>query len=245
MRSVAKMLVKKPLNALGMDIVRVRPEAPRRFRPSEATEFLWLSSLNINTIIDIGAHIGEFAMMIHKILPSAAILSFEPLKEPVRQLEINMKNVSNFKVFNCALGDTNTKKDMRRNGFTPSSSFLQMAELHKETFPFTMQEANEPVQVMRLDDVVRDLYLEDNILIKIDVQGYEDRVISGGMNLILRAKLLIIETSFQMLYQGQPLFDEVYYLLRDKGFKYMGNLDQLRSPADGSVLQADAIFVKQ
>lgn len=38
------MLVRKPLNAVGLDIVRLRP-SPRRLELSEATKFLWLSSL--------------------------------------------------------------------------------------------------------------------------------------------------------------------------------------------------------
>lgn len=245
-RNIARMLVKRPLNALGLDIVRlsVNSTDTKQFEPSEANKFIWLSCLNINTIVDIGAHIGEFAMMAYQILPKASIISFEPLEEAFRQLNFNMRTVPNFKAFNCALGDRNSTMEMHRNEFTPSSSLLKMADLHREAFPFTMNETVETIEVKRLDDVLQGLNLEDYILIKIDVQGYEDRVILGGENLISRAKLLVVEVSFQTLYERQPLFDEIYHLLRRKGFKYMGNLHQLRSPVDGCVLQADAIFIK-
>jgi len=245
-RNIAKMLVKRPLNALGLDIVRlsVNSTDTKQFEPSEANKFIWLSRLNINTIVDIGAHIGEFAMMVYQILPKASIISFEPLEEAFRQLNFNMRTVPNFKAFNVALGDQDSETDMHRNEFSPSSSLLPMANLHKEAFPFTSREGLEKVRIRRLDDVLKGQYLEDNILVKIDVQGYEDRVIVGGENLLSRAKLLIVETSFQTLYERQPLFDEIYHLLRRKGFKYMGNLHQLRSPVDGCVLQADAIFIK-
>ncbi len=56
--------------------------------------------------------------------------------------------------------------------------------------------------------------------------------------------MLIVGTSFRTLYEGQPLFDEIYGLLRQMGFKYVENWNQLLSPVDGSVLQADAIFAK-
>ncbi len=184
-------------------------------------------------------------MMIHRVLPKARILSFEPLEDCFRQLQANLRSVSNFKAFRCALGDKDAKQHMYRNEFSPSSSLLQMNILHKEAFPFTKHEMIETVEVRRLDNVVRDLNLEDGILVKIDVQGFEDRVIWGGESLIARARVLIVETSFQPLYRGQALFDGIYSLMRDRGFKYMGNLDQLRSPIDGSVLQADAVFVKE
>jgi FkbM family methyltransferase len=246
-RNIAKMLVKRPLNALGLDIVRlsVNSTHAKQFKPSEANKFIWLSRLNINTIIDVGAHKGEFALMIHDILPKASITSFEPLKEAFRQLNFNMRTVPNFKAFHCALGDRNSTMEIHRNEYTQSSSLLKMADLHREAFPFTMNEMIETVEVKRLDDVLQGSYLEEHILIKMDVQGYEDRVILGGENVISRAKLLVVETSFQTLYERQPLFDEVYSMLKQRGFAYIGNWDQIISPADGSVLQADAMFVRQ
>jgi FkbM family methyltransferase len=246
-RNTAKMLVKRPLNALGFDIVRpsVNSTDTRRFEPLEANKFIWLSRLNINTIVDIGAHEGEFAMKANSILPKARIISFEPLADAFRRLTFNMRTVPNFKAFNCALGDRNSTMKIHRNEFTASSSLLRMVDLHREAFPFTINETIETVEVKRLDDVLQGLYLEDYILIKIDVQGYEDRVILGGENVISRAKLLVVETSFQTLYETQPLFDAVYGMLRQRGFAYIGNWDQLISPADGSVLQADAMFVRQ
>jgi FkbM family methyltransferase len=156
-----------------------------------------------------------------------------------------METVPNFKAFNFALGDGNIiKADMHRNNFTPSSSLLEMADLHKQAFPFTAEESCETVEVRRLDDIMADISLIDNILIKIDVQGYEDKVIRGGEKLIGRAKVLIIEASFHKLYEGQPLFDEIYSSLREIGFRYIGNLTQLHHPVDGRVLQADLILTQ-
>ena len=63
--------------------------------------------------------------------------------------------------------------------------------------------------------------------------------------MVARAKIMIIEVSFQPLYEGGPLFDDVYRLLKAYGFTYNGNFEQLCSPKDGRVLQADAIFCRQ
>jgi len=156
-----------------------------------------------------------------------------------------MKGVKTFTPFKIALGDVDGQSEFRRNEFSPSSSMLPMASLHKRSFPITEQEIVEPVAIRRLDNIVRDLVLPDDILVKMDVQGYEDKVISGGQSLFSRAKVAIVETSFFVLYDGQPLFDEIYALFRAMGFRYMGNFDQLKSPLDGTILQADAIFMKE
>jgi len=244
---ILKLLIRKPLHLLGVDLVRYEPPklAVIEYEIPEVERLIWLSSLNINTIIDIGAHTGEFSRSIRRLLPHPSIIAFEPLEKPYGELVNRMAEASNFKAFRCALGDCNIMKtDMHRNEFTPSSSLLEMADLHKQAFPYTAQESSETVEVRRLDDVMADMPLIDNILIKIDVQGYEDKVIRGGEKLISRAKVLIIEASFHKLYEGQPLFDEIYRSLREKGFRYIGNLTQLYHPGDGTVLQADLILTR-
>jgi hypothetical protein len=62
--------------------------------------------------------------------------------------------------------------------------------------------------------------------------------------LIIRRAKLITETSFETLYEGQPLFDNIYQKVVSWGFRYQGTLHQIDNPKDGSVLQADSIFIK-
>jgi FkbM family methyltransferase len=231
-------LIKKPLNMLGVDVVKYRPQY-------SLGEYAYLSTLGIKTVIDAGAHSGEFALMIKKLLPDASVLSFEPLKETFRRLENALRGMSDCQAFNFALGESNETIEMHRNDYTQSSSLLPMADLHKEAFPETAHETIEAVEVKRLDDALSGLTLKPELLVKIDVQGYEDKVIAGGERVVSSAKAIIVEVSFQKLYEGQPLFDDVYRILKEKGFIYMGNLYQLISPTNGSVLQADAMFVRQ
>jgi hypothetical protein len=56
--------------------------------------------------------------------------------------------------------------------------------------------------------------------------------------------VLIVETSFEKLYDAQPRWEDIFGLLSNMGFSYMGNYSQAMSPLDGSVIQADSIFVK-
>jgi hypothetical protein len=84
---------------------------------------------------------------------------------------------------------------------------------------------------------------EPNLLVKLDVQGLEDKVIAGGNTTISQAACVLTEVSFQVLYDGQPLFDDIHCSLQQMGFEYAGNWDQLLDPKDGKPLQADAIFI--
>jgi len=256
-KTAAKRLLKAPFRALGMDLVRWRPPKPQPVIPPEELEMIaafspqykpedhWLANCGIQTVLDVGAHIGEFAQRIRAMLPNADLISFEPLQEPFAKLTERFKGQPNFRAIRCALGEKAGQREIHHNEWAPSSSLLPMAELHKQSFPFAVKQKTEMIEVRRLSDVVRELNLRDPLLLKLDVQGFEDKVIAGGEDVVVRAKIIIIEVSFQPLYEGGPLFDDVYRLLKEHGFTYHGNFEQLFSPKDGRILQADAIFCRQ
>jgi FkbM family methyltransferase len=204
----------------------------------------WLRDLNIKTIIDIGANTGQLALELSKIFPEAYIYSFEPLEDCYKELLSLFKGHTRFQAFNMALGNENGEIEIHRNKFSPSTSLLPMTELHKESFPYTKDELIERVEIKKLDDVINDINLKHPLLIKLDVQGFEDKVIQGGKSTFSKADIIIIELSVEVLYEGQKLFDEIYETLKDLGFQYRGNYGQLNHPNDGRVLQMDGIFIK-
>lgn len=205
----------------------------------------WFHELNIATVIDIGANIGQFAITINTLLPKAQIYSFEPLPECFEQLQSRMQSCNKFVGFNVGLGDKPGNLTFAKNAFTPSSSFLKMTNLHKTIYPHTKTNNIVNVKVETLDQMLFDREISDPLLIKLDVQGYEDRVICGGKETIKRAKILIIETSFETLYEDQPLFGDLYLELIKYGFIYGGAIEQSHNPKTGEVIQADSIFIKK
>lgn len=204
----------------------------------------WLQMKGLKTIVDIGANEGQFAERMRILFPEIMIYSFEPIPTVFAKLEDNFKNDLHFKCFNVGLGDKDDRMTFHLNDYTPSSSLLKMNHVHKDNFPQTESESEIPVLIKRLDDVLSYQNLEKPYMVKIDVQGFEDKVINGGLKLLENADLIIIETTFVELYEEQPLFDVIYDKLRNLGFKYVGNEEQLVSPMNGEVLQADSIFVK-
>jgi FkbM family methyltransferase len=211
----------------------------------EALTKPWLLNLGIRTVFDVGANTGQFARAIHEVLPEAWIYSFEPLPDCFTELQMAMSGVRTFRGFNTAVAEGDGEAEFYRSSWSPSSSLLPMQELHKQNFPFTARESRETVKVCRLDDCAKALTIESEILVKLDVQGAEDRVIRGGKDLLQRAKVLIVETSIDILYEGQPLFADIFKLLEGLGFRYKGALSQALSALDGSVLYADSIFIRE
>ncbi len=214
-----------------------------RFKPGP-DRLTWLGNLNIQTIFDIGANVGQFAEEIRLILPRAFIYSFEPLKECYEQLTQTLKNDKNFQAFNHALGEKEVVMIMNKSSYTLSSSLLPMTDLHKTLFPHTKGSAPEEIRIKRLDDMFTELNPKPEILIKVDTQGYEDKVIIGGMKAFSHARVVIMETSFVPLYEGQPLFDDIYQKMKLLGFTYNGAWHQKINQQTGEVIFEDSIFVR-
>ncbi|MFC2063883.1 FkbM family methyltransferase [Chloroflexota bacterium] len=212
--------------------------------PRLTPQRIWFQQSGIQTVLDVGSYIGSFAYAIRHILPDADIYSFEPLPENFEDLVANLSPFGNFTAFNTAVGDRIGELEFYRSDFSPSSSALQMEELHRQTYPQSSHSTRVKVPVTTLDDQLKNLPLTPPVFLKIDVQGYEESVLRGAGKTLARVDFIEIEVSYQPLYSGQQLFDGIYKILLDAGFHFAGNLDSMLSPLDGSILQSDALFIR-
>lgn len=226
------MKIKKLLNKLGYDIKKYHPIFETTIKP-----------LGIKTIIDVGANDGLFAKEMRKNFPDAFIYCFEPLKDCYETLLSTMSDDKNFKPFNTALGEESGIVEIQKSSFHPSSSILTMANLHKTLYPKSKDISIEKIKIERLDKIIENEKLNQELLIKIDVQGFEDKVILGGGNTIKKAAIVIIETSFVTLYENQPLFNDINKLMDNLGFSYYGDLQRHYSKITGKLIYEDSIFI--
>ena len=204
----------------------------------------WAERLNIQTIIDIGSNEGQFINEIESILPGRKIFAFEPIAACFKKMVANTRS-SNVTAFNIGLSDLDGTTEINISGNLVSSSILKMEELHQSAYPESQYIKKEIIELKRLDTVFENIVLIDNLLIKVDVQGYEEKVIKGGEKTFSKAAALIIETAFEPFYEGQWLFDDLYAHLAASGFKFMGFADQVASGKTGIPIYADAIFIKK
>jgi len=230
-----KKIIKSGFNLIGYGIHK---------RQGWMENYNWLKSHNIKTIIDIGANEGQYALFINQIFPYAKIHSFEPIRSAYKILVKNTKAI-NIETYNMALGEKTESRFMNVNEFTPSSSILELSEKHKSNFNFALETTKEEIKIRRLDDVLIAKNLKQNILIKLDVQGYEHLTIEGGQNMVSACKVAIIEVSYSELYKGQTLFNDIYEQMKSLDFEFKGNFAQVNENNNGAPLYADAIFINK
>jgi FkbM family methyltransferase len=239
MLSFIKKFIKKTFNLIGFDIVR--------YSQNLAHSLLGLKNLPIKTIIDVGANEGQFAKEILKIFPEAHLYCFEPLTEPFKKLNHwAEKQNKKVRVFNFALGDQEGAFEIFNHlHHSPSSSLLKTTGVCERYYPFTKEQVSAQVKVTTLDNWIDSLSapLSHDILVKLDVQGYEDRVVRGGKNFLSVAKACLVEINLDQLYEDQPTFKDIFSLLSDLGYHFCGNLDQIYDN-DGHVVFIDAVFVR-
>lgn len=205
------------------------------FRPALAGDNL--------TVYDIGAASGVLSRCLAKLHNVQAVHAFEPISSAFAELTERTRQYPKVIRHNVALGDENRTMDINVvGGSRDSSSLLKIKILHKEEFRYiSCQDHLEKVNVFRLDDYVRDHHLPLPHVVKVDVQGYEDRVLRGGKNTISQAAYCILEISLVPLYESSPLFDDIYHQMRMMGFRLVGLGSPMRG-ASGRHLQLDGIF---
>lgn len=204
----------------------------------------WLRDLGIRMILDVGGNTGQFALAALRVFPSAEVHVFEPLPDCFDDLRRNLGGHDRVHAWNLALGELHGEIEIERNEYSPSSSILPLGEAHRRAFPFAQRTKKVRVSMDTLDRAADRLAIREPLLIKVDVQGYEDRVLRGGPRTIARAAALLVETSFEKLYEGQLNHAEICRLLEGVGFEYRGALDQLAEPATGRILSSDSLFLR-
>lgn len=240
LKETARRVVKKLLARFGIKVVRLSK--------SPMDTLLGLKSIPIRSFIDIGANEGSFSQLMMDFFPDVSIYCFEPLPEPFEKLRLWAEQHRNKRIalFNIALGDKKETVDIFHHTKHNSSSSLLASTDHCTTiYPFTAPQACVPVQVDTLDHIIQEesIILPTEILIKMDVQGYEDRVIRGSQETFTKAKAVILEVCLDHLYEQQANFKDIMMMLDDFGFNYAGNLEQ-HYDNDGHVIFLDAVYIK-
>ena len=238
--SLTKRCIQKFGQRLGLDIRKVGEG-----HSSEHDLFPWVrDTQNIQTVIDIGANNGDFAAFLYRFFKPKATYVFEPLASCAEDLRSKASSIPNFYVFNLGLSDHTKREYLYENSYSPASSFLHVSEVSKLEFPQTSEETPKIVEVRPLDDLLDPKLLEKNILVKVDVQGFEDRVINGGKKVFSTAQCVLIEMSFAPMYDGQPLFEEIHSLLVNLGFRFSGFKNQISSSQSGQPLFGHCLYLK-
>lgn len=217
----------------GFDIVRV---------PSFAKH---MRRLGVTLVFDVGANEGQFAKRLRRDGYAGKIVSFEPIAESFARLQSAAHIDPNWTAINLALGDMPGEIDLRVAKSTVCSSIRAANEKIIGQYPddFGMRSI-EKVKIATLDDLMDKFVKPDDvILLKIDVQGYEDAVLAGANKALDRIAALQLELSLSPLYQGEHLMAEQIQFLAAKGFALIDLANVFHDPS-GRLLQVDGFFAR-
>ena len=208
--------------------------------------FKLLDTFKIDTVLDVGANIGQYASQIKKGGFKGEIHSFEPLSVAFRQLEQKSLYVPNWHVYNYGFGEKNHSTSIHVASNLSSSSIFSMKQKHIDAAPEVSYVATEEIEIKTLDAVYADLFPNnERVFIKIDTQGYESKVLLGGKESIANSIVgMQLEMSLFELYDGEWLYHDFINYLRDIGFRLYSIEPGLFNYETGELLQMDGIFFK-
>ena len=211
-----------------------------------AHTLLGLKRYDFRTILDVGANSGQFAREMSASFPHATFHCFEPVPAAFDKLSAWASGRPTVHAVPIALGERADTIDMNvHTDHTPSSSLLATTSHCEAIYPFTAPQSRTKVKVERLDDYVAKLPSPpaQEILLKLDVQGYEASVLRGATRTLANVRACLLEVSIDPLYAGQSTFAEIIPLLQVQGLSYAGNFAQCYGQ-DGRVISFDATFVR-
>jgi|GEM_PF-6087469 len=81
--------------------------------------------------------------------------------------------------------------------------------------------------------------------LKLDVQGYEMKILKGGGDILDRVEFILLEASLQPLNAGAPLVDEILTFMRARGFLMYDICSFSRRPPQRLLSQIDLLMVRE
>jgi len=191
-------------------------------------------------VYDIGANEGLWAEACQAILRPEASYLFEPQPDArQRALARRGRLQAAWEVLPFALGDQDASQVLHRTQNAAASSLLAPLVAAGPAGCGTAVLRDEAVQVATMDGVVSSRKLPQPDFVKIDVQGFEGRVIAGGRQTLSRTRRIVVEVSLRAIYQEQSLIPEVFNALTALGFELEDLTDTLRTWPEGRLWQVD------
>lgn len=196
----------------------------------------------VRTVVDVGAHRGQFALFALERFPSAAIVCVEPLAEPRAKLRRVVEGSGRVRVLDVAASNrADGRVPMHVSKRDDSSSLQPIGARQVAAFPGTEEAGLVWVATARLDSQLTVDDISAPALLKVDVQGHEYEVLAGSSGILAAFDQVVVEASFTELYEGQRLAGDVTTLLERAGFTLAGAFDVKRAKS-GECLQADLLF---
>ncbi len=225
-------------------LTRLDVHAGRHRNTLTGTREAILRSANVDTVIDVGAHAGEYGGALRAAGYRGEIVSFEPVSSQFKRLLAVATGDSAWTCHNRAAGSQAGSAEINvsgNDGF--SSSLLAMEEAHRQAVADSDYERVETIQIATLDEELADFPTASrHAYLKVDTQGFEHEVIAGASAVLPGCAAVELELSLTPLYDGQLLIGEMIELMRSQGFHPTHLEPEFVDPHSGELLQVNGLF---
>lgn len=217
-------------------------------------KFLINNLNNSDTFLDVGAHYGYFTLLGSKLIGNkGSVYSFEASPTTYKVLSKNSKNETNINCFNLAVSDeVSSLKFYEFPNLYSEYNTLEIDQFRNENWFSEYMPKEISIQSIILDDFLSEEKVYPKI-IKIDVEGAENKVINGLKNYLSHNSPLIV-MEYLSKERGNKEHQEAENRLNSLGYSSfvidkLGNLkkhDSISKYLEENKLESDNIvFVKK
>ena len=83
-----------------------------------------------------------------------------------------------------------------------------------------------------------------NLLLKIDTQGHDFKVLRGGLQILSKVKMIIVELPFQNIHDSGDTYQDILEFMDRAGFGVYG-LSPISLDDAGAIIEADGFFFRR
>lgn len=154
----------------------------------EVTILKKISKYNPKVIIDGGANIGNYALLINKFCPLSEVYCFEPVKETYQRLTGNLRGKANIKPLNKGLYVENTSKEIN----------IFQSDEHASIYNINNAKPTEKsvIDLVKGDSFLAEHGIEDVFFAKLDLEGAEYDAIQGFEQAIRNRRIRLIQFEY-------------------------------------------------
>ena len=156
----------------------------------EMTILIKLSKFNPSVIIDGGANIGDYSLLINQIIPHCKVYSFEPVESTFQKLVENKKEHDNIIPVKKGLFKETCSSEINLFNSDEHSSLYDIKGLEYESNQKLI------IELVRGDDFMKENKIDSIDFLKLDIEGAEYDALVGFENSITNGKIKAIQFEY-------------------------------------------------